>query len=139
MELFMPEKFYITTPLYYVNDEPHIGHTYTTVVADVVARYKRMRGFDVRFLTGTDEHGQKIEQAAEKQGLKPIELADRVVGKYHALWRELRITHDDFIRTTEVRHRQGVYELFKRIQANGRDDIYLGDYEGWYCTPCEAF
>ncbi|UCF79955.1 MAG: methionine--tRNA ligase [Acidobacteriota bacterium] len=132
-------KFYVTTPLYYVNDEPHIGHTYSTVVADVVARTKRLRGFDVHFLTGTDEHGQKIERAAAAQNLEPIELADKVVEKYHALWKILRISHDDFIRTTEERHRKGVYALFEKIHANGRDDIFLDDYEGWYCTSCETF
>jgi methionyl-tRNA synthetase len=132
-------KFYLTTPIYYVNDEPHIGHCYTTVVADVVARYRRMRGFEVYFLTGTDEHGQKIERAARAQKMTPIALADRVVKKYHELWKSLRISHDDFIRTTEVRHRKGVFELFKRIRERNPDDIYLSDYEGWYCTPCEAF
>ncbi len=130
-------KFYITTPIYYVNDIPHIGHTYTTIVADVIARYKRMRGFDVYFLTGTDEHGQKIERAAKKQGLKPIELADRVVDRYKILWRELNITYNDFIRTTESRHYAGVEKLLKKIWDKG--DIYLGRYSGWYCTGCEAF
>jgi len=129
--------FYITTPIYYVNDLPHIGHIYTTVVADTVARYKRMRGFDVRFLTGTDEHGQKIDRSARDQGVTPRELADRVVSRYHQLWRLLGITHDDFIRTTEPRHHAGVQELISRLQHNG--DIYKGGYEGWYCSGCEAF
>src|SRR5688572_27848597 len=100
--------FYITTPIYYVNDLPHIGHIYTTVVADVLARYRRMAGDEVRFLTGTDEHGQKIERAASKDGLTPIALADRVVARYHELWRRLEISHDDFIRTTEPRHERAV-------------------------------
>ena len=131
------KTFYITTPIYYVNDLPHIGHIYTTVVADVIARYKRMRGFDVRFLTGTDEHGQKIDRAARERGVAPKELADRVVGRYHELWRTFEITHDDFIRTTEPRHRAAVHALIARMQAKG--DIYRGSYEGWYCAGCEAF
>jgi len=129
--------FYITTPIYYVNDEPHIGHTYTTVVADAVARYRRATGWDVRFLTGTDEHGQKIERAAAKLGIAPIALADRVVSRYRALWQRLSISHDDFIRTTEPRHRLGVDRLIERMTARG--DIYLGAYDGMYCAGCEAF
>ena len=101
------ETFYITTPIYYVNDLPHIGHIYTTVVADTIARYKRMRGFDVRFLTGTDEHGQKMERSARARGVEPKALADEVVRRYHELWRQLEITNDDFIRTTEARHHAG--------------------------------
>jgi len=131
------DRFYVTTPIYYVNDVPHIGHTYTTVVADVVARYQRLKGRTTRFLTGTDEHGQKIERAAVRQGIAPQELADRVVARYHELWRLLEITHDDFIRTTEPRHHRGVEEMFKRIQSRG--DIYLDAYEGMYCTGCESF
>ncbi len=115
--------YYITTPIYYVNDLPHIGHIYTTVVADVIARYKRNRGLDVRFLTGTDEHGQNVERAAIRQGIAPKELADRVVGRYHDLWKTLGITHDDFIRTTDARHRAGVEEIIRRIQEAG--DIYI--------------
>jgi len=130
-------KFYVTTPIYYVNDEPHIGHTYTTVVADVIARYRRATGYDVHFLTGTDEHGQKIERAARAQGLEPIELADRVVSRYRALWEQLDISYDDFIRTTEARHRRGVERLIAKMEAAG--DIYLGTYEGMYCSGCEAF
>jgi len=129
--------FYVTTPIYYVNDEPHIGHTYTTVVADTVARYRRATGWDVRFLTGTDEHGQKIERAAAKLGIPPIALADRVVSRYRALWERLSISHDDFIRTTEPRHRLGVVRLLARMTAAG--DIYLGTYDGMYCAGCEAF
>lgn len=129
--------FSITTPIYYVNDLPHIGHIYTTVVADTVARYKRLRGFDVRFLTGTDEHGQKIDRSARDQGVAPRELADRVVSRYHHLWGLLGITHDDFIRTTEPRHHAGVRELIARLEGKG--DIYKGGYEGWYCAGCEAF
>ncbi|MGV8040043.1 MAG: methionine--tRNA ligase [Thermoanaerobaculaceae bacterium] len=131
------KTYYITTPIYYVNDLPHIGHIYTTVVADTIARYKRMRGFDVRFLTGTDEHGQKIDRSAAAQQITPRELADRVVGRFHELWRQLDITHDDFIRTTEARHHAGVHAVIPRMVAKG--DIYRGDYEGWYCSGCEAF
>ncbi|KDA53236.1 methionyl-tRNA synthetase [Thermoanaerobaculum aquaticum] len=133
----MARIFYITTPIYYVNDLPHIGHMYTTVVADVLARFKRMRGFEVFFLTGTDEHGQKIERAAREQGIPPQALADQVVGRYHELWRELAITHDDFIRTTQERHKAGVRELIRRMSEAG--DIYKASYEGWYCSGCESF
>jgi len=129
--------FYITTPIYYVNDLPHIGHIYTTVVADVVARYQRMRGREVRFLTGTDEHGQKIVKAALAQGITPEELANRVVRRYPPLWQALGITNDDFIRTTEPRHWAGVHEMIRRMEARG--DIYQGNYGGWYCAGCEAF
>jgi methionyl-tRNA synthetase len=130
-------SFYVTTPIYYVNDLPHIGHIYTTVVADVMARYQRLSGRNVRLLTGTDEHGQKIERAAEEEGVEPIELADRVVSRYHRLWDELEISHDDFIRTTEARHRIGVEEVVRRIQEVG--DFYTDRHEGWYCTSCESF
>jgi methionyl-tRNA synthetase len=133
----MARKFYITTPIYYVNDTPHVGHTYTTIVADVIARYRRMLGQDVYFLTGTDEHGQKIERAAQARGLAPIDLANQVVERFKSLWSTLGISYDDFIRTTEERHRRGVERLFAKIDAQG--DIYKGAYEGWYCTSCEAF
>ncbi len=133
----MGDTCYLTTPIYYVNDEPHIGHTYTTVVADVVARFRRMLGNEVHFLTGTDEHGQKIERAALSRGLTPIQLADEMVARYRALWTTLGISHDDFIRTTEERHRRGVERLFQAIQGKG--DIYKDAYKGWYCTSCEAF
>ena len=133
----MPKTFYLTTPIYYVNDLPHIGHIYTTVVADTIARAKRLRGFDVRFLTGTDEHGQKIDRAAKQQGITPKELADRVVGRYPPLWKAFDITNDDFIRTTEPRHHAGVHAMIARLEARG--DIYKGSYGGWYCAGCEAF
>ena len=129
--------FYITTPIYYVNDKPHIGHAYTTVAADVTARYKRMCGFDTYFLTGTDEHGQKMEQAAQKLGIKPIELADTNMERFKALWKTLNISNDDFIRTTEERHKKTVWKIFKKMLDAG--DIYLGEYEGWYCTPDESY
>lgn len=131
------KRFYLTTPIYYVNDEPHIGHAYTTVVADVVARYRRALGDEVRFLTGTDEHGQKIERSARARGIAPIELADRVVQRYHELWRRLHVQPDDFIRTTEARHSRGVERLIGKLVAAG--DIYLGSYDGMYCSGCEAF
>jgi methionyl-tRNA synthetase len=131
------ERFYITTPIYYVNDMPHIGHIYTTVMADILARYKRLTGAEVRFLTGTDEHGQKIEKAARDQGIEPIQLADRVVARYHSLWKTLEISHDDFIRTSEARHKRSVAEVIRRITDAG--DIYEGEYEGWYLAADEAF
>ena len=133
----MTKNFYITTPIYYVNDLPHIGHAYTTVAADILARYKRLTGYEVLFLTGTDEHGRKVEKSAEEMGERPIELANRVVKRFQDLWVKLNITNDDFIRTTEERHKQVVQVLFKKAMDNG--DIYLGHYEDWYCTPCETF
>lgn len=131
------KTFYVTTPIYYVNDKPHIGHAYTTVAADIISRYKRMCGYDVFFLTGTDEHGQKMEQSAQKQGMKPIELADKNNARFRELWKILNISNDDFIRTTQDRHKKSVLAIIKKMQEKG--DIYLGEYEGWYCTPCEAY
>lgn len=133
----MKPTFYLTTPIYYVNDVPHIGHAYTTLAADVLARYKRLKGYDVFFLTGSDEHGQKVEKAALAGGETPLELADRVVKRFQALWEKLGISHSDFIRTTQERHKQGVSHIFKQLMDQG--DIYLGEYEDWYCTPCETF
>jgi methionyl-tRNA synthetase len=135
----MSDKFYISTAIHYVNDLPHIGHIYENVVADTIARYRRLQGDDVFFLTGTDEHGQKIERSAAKQGLSPIELADRVVADHHRLNRALEISNDDFIRTTESRHRLGVYELIRRIQEQNPTDLYLGEFSGWYCQNEESF
>ena len=132
-------RFYITTAIHYVNDDPHIGHMYENVVADVVARHRRRLGDEVWFLTGTDEHGQKIERSAAKENILPIELADRVVKTHHDLWKRLDISHDDFIRTTEARHRVGVLELIRRIQERTADDIYLGEHSGWYCQSEETF
>ena len=131
------KSFYVTTPIYYVNDVPHIGHSYTTIAADTLARYKRMRGYDVFFLTGTDEHGQKIEKAAQTNNENPIELADRMVERFKDLWKILDISNDDFIRTTEDRHVKQVENVFEKMYEKG--DIYLGEYEGWYCIPCESF
>ena len=132
-------KFYISTAIHYVNDDPHIGHMYENIVADVLARHRRRMGDEVWFLTGTDEHGQKIERAAAKEGIRPIELADRVVTTHHELDRLLNISYDDFIRTTEARHRAGVLELIRRIQERNPTDIYLGEHSGWYCQSEETF
>ena len=133
----MAKRFYVTTPIYYVNDVPHIGHAYTTLACDALARYKRSRGYEVFFLTGTDEHGQKVEKAAEAKGETPLELADRVMMRFAALWDKLDISHTDFIRTSQERHKNGVCALFETIQS--KNDIYLGEYVDWYCTPCESF
>jgi len=135
----MAKPFYISTAIHYVNDVPHIGHMYENIAADVIARHRRRMGDDVFFLTGTDEHGQKVERSAAKEGVLPIELADRVVAEHHRLWTKLNISNDDFIRTTEGRHRVGVYELIKRIQERMPDDIYLGSHSGWYCQSEETF
>lgn len=134
----MGEKtFYITTPIYYVNDVPHIGHAYTTVAADVLARYHRLRGDDTYFLTGTDEHGQKIQRTAAEKGMTAQDLADRTVVNFQELWKCLGTAHNDFIRTTESRHERVVQHIFSRLLAQG--DIYKGSYEGWYCVPCETY
>ncbi len=133
----MRNKFYITTPIYYVNDQPHIGHAYTTILADVLARYHRMMGVPVFFLTGTDEHGQKVKRAAEKAGRTPKEHADATVVRFQDLWKKLQITNDDFIRTTEERHRRVVQEILSRLYEN--DDIYRSEYDGWYCVACERY
>jgi methionyl-tRNA synthetase len=129
--------FYLTTPIYYVNALPHIGHIFTTTVADTLARYLRMAGQEVYFITGTDEHGQNIERAARNEGIEPIALADRIVAKYRELKDRLEFSYDDFIRTTEARHHQGVREIIRRIEAAG--DLYTARHEGWYCSPCETF
>ena len=131
------QNFYITTPIYYVNDVPHIGHAYTTIAADVINRWHKSGGDDSYFLTGTDEHGQKIQTVAEKRGITPKELCDEVVQNFQKLWGALNIKNDDFIRTTEPRHEKVVQEVFRRLMATG--DIYKGEYEGWYCVPCETY
>lgn len=133
----MSKSFYITTPLYYVNAPPHLGGTYTTIVADTIARYKRMMGFDVKLLSGTDEHGQKIERSAKAEGISPKALADRVYSQYSDLWKRIGIEYDEFIRTTEPRHDVSVNELYTKAKANGY--IYKGSYSGWYCVSCEAY
>ncbi|HEU4964183.1 MAG TPA: class I tRNA ligase family protein, partial [Bacilli bacterium] len=129
--------YYITTPIYYPSGQLHIGHAYTTTTSDAMARYKRLRGYDVMFLTGTDEHGQKIEERAEAKGVTPIAFVDEIVASIQALWQKLDISHDDFIRTTQDRHKLAVQKIFERLLE--QEDIYLAEYEGLYCTPCEAF
>ncbi len=131
------KKFYISTPIYYPSSNLHIGHTYCTVMADAMARFKRALGYDVMFLTGTDEHGQKIQDIASKQGVKPQEYVDNVVAGIKELWATMEISYDDFIRTTEERHVTRVQELFKRLYDKG--EIYKGEYVGLYCKPCESF
>ncbi|WP_028588964.1 methionine--tRNA ligase [Paenibacillus massiliensis] len=131
------KTFYITTPIYYPSDKLHIGHAYTTVAGDAMARYKRLRGYDVRYLTGTDEHGQKIEQKAEAAGKTPQQFVDGIVAGIQELWRTLDISNDDFIRTTEERHKKVVQDIFDRLLQQG--DIYKGEYEGWYSIPDETY
>jgi methionyl-tRNA synthetase len=129
--------FYVTTPIYYVSDVPHLGHAYTTVVADALARHHRLRGDDTRFLTGTDDHGQKIERMAAERGKPPKAYADEIAAAYRAMWSRLGVSNDDFLRTTDADHEAVVQELWRRMVERG--DIYLGDYEGWYCVACEQF
>ena len=130
-------KYYITTPIYYPSSNLHIGHTYCTVMADAMARFKRLAGYDVRFLTGTDEHGQKIQDIAKEKGVTPQEYVDEIVSGIKDLWKTMEISYDDFIRTTEPRHVKRVQQIF--MQLYEKDDIYKGEYEGMYCTPCESF
>ena len=129
--------YYISTPIYYPSSNLHIGHTYCTVMADAMARFKRLQGYDIMFLTGTDEHGQKIQTYADAKGVTPQEYVDEIVAGIKDLWKTMEISYDDFIRTTEPRHIKRVQELFMRMYEKG--DIYKGNYEGWYCTPCESF
>lgn len=131
------ETFYITTPIYYPSGNLHIGHAYSTVAGDVIARYKRMQGYDVRYLTGTDEHGQKIQEKAQKAGKTEIEYLDEMIAGIKQLWAKLEILNDDFIRTTEERHKHVVEQVFERLLKQG--DIYLGEYEGWYSVPDETY
>ena len=131
------KTFYITTPIYYINDIPHLGHAYTTIAADVVARHKRLDGFEVNFLTGVDEHGQKVQDAANVKGMAPQAFVDEIVVRFTELWKRLNISNTDFIRTTEPRHQKCVQKLFNQLLAKG--EIYKGTYEGWYCIPCETF
>lgn len=133
----MKNTFYITTPIYYASGTLHIGHAYSTVAADAIARYKRQRGFDVRFLTGSDEHGQKVERKAKQEGITPKEYVDKIVSKFVELWRLLDISNDDFIRTTDDRHQLTVQKIFKQLYDQG--DIYKAAYTGHYCTPCESY
>ncbi len=130
-------KVAITTPIYYVNDIPHIGHAYTTIIADTLARYSRLKGLETRFITGTDEHGQKIEEAAKSRGKSPQAYADEISGKFKTLWDEFDISYDTFIRTTDEKHKIGVQKAFETMYNNG--DIYKDEYEGFYCVSCETF
>ncbi len=133
----MTTPFYLTTPIYYVNGKPHVGHAYSTIAADVLVRHAKVRGRRTRFLTGTDEHGQKIERTAQKEGLSAQAFVDRLIPSFTGAWEALGIANDDFIRTTEPRHAKVVSELWRRCEANG--DIYLGEYEGWYAQADEAY
>ncbi len=133
----MVKKFYVTTPIYYPNDVLHIGHAYTTLAADILARWHRLKGDDVFFLAGTDEHGKKIQEAAEKAGKKPKEFVDEMVKRIKEDWRKLDLTYDRFIRTTDKDHEKVVSEILQKVYDKG--DIYSGEYEGFYCTPCEAY
>lgn len=131
------KKFYITTPIYYPSDKLHIGHAYTTVAADALTRFKKLQGYDTRFLTGTDEHGQKIQRRAQEAGKTPQEFVDEIVAGVKDLWKLMNIDYDDFIRTTQPRHEEVVQRLFQKVYDQG--DIYKSEYSGWYCTPCETF
>lgn len=133
----MKEKFYLTTPIYYPSANFHIGHCYTTIIADAIARYKRLNGYDVFFLTGTDEHGQKIEKKAIEAGVSPKEYVDKIVDNAKDLWKSLDISYDKFIRTTDSEHVACVQKIFEKLYQQG--DIYKGEYKGLYCTPCESF
>ena len=131
------KPYYITTPIYYPSTKLHIGNTYTTVAADAIARYKRLTGYDVMFLTGTDEHGQKIQRIAEEKGITPKEHVDEIVAGIKDLWTMMNISYDKFIRTTDDYHKETVQKIFKQLYDQG--DIYKSSYEGLYCTPCESF
>ncbi|MDP2939583.1 MAG: methionine--tRNA ligase [Candidatus Omnitrophota bacterium] len=131
------DKFYITTPIYYINASPHIGHSYTNIASDCLARYYRLKGYKVHFLTGTDEHGQKVQQSAINKGLQPRDFADKAVLVFKELWQKLNISYDDFVRTTDERHIKIVQRALEILYRRGR--LYEDLYEGWYCTPCETF
>lgn len=133
----MNKKYYITTPIYYPSADFHIGHCYTTIIADAIARYKRLNGYDVFFQTGTDEHGAKIEQKAKDAGVTPKEYVDVIIENAKNLWKSLNISYDYFIRTTDESHVKAVQKIFRKLYDQG--DIYKGSYEGLYCVPCESF
>ena len=133
----MNKNFYVTTPIYYVNGEPHVGSAYTTIAADAIARYKKIKGYDVYFLTGTDEHGQKVEETAKQKGYTPIQWTDIMAPKFKNMWENLNINYSDFIRTTEERHIKAVKKILKKVHEKG--DIYKGEYSGKYCISCETF
>ncbi len=131
------KTFYVTTPIYYTNGQPHLGHAYTTIAADAIARFRKLQGYDVFFVTGTDEHGQKVEKAAKEAGKNPKQFVDELVEQFKSLWVELDIEYDVFIRTTDEHHEKAVQNVFQQVYDAGL--IYKGTYEGWYCTPCENF
>lgn len=133
----MKDKFYITTPIYYPSSNLHIGHTYTTIIADVIARFKRLMGYDVFFLTGSDEHGEKIAKVAKENNMSPKEYVDNIVAEIKKLWQALDISNDDYIRTTDEKHKSCVKKIFNKLYENG--DIYKGKYEGYYCISCESY
>ncbi len=133
----MKKTYYLSTPIYYASGNMHIGHSYTSVAADAMARYKRMRGYDVMFLTGSDEHGQKVEANAKKAGVPEKEYVDKIVDGIKDTWRVMNISYDRFIRTTDGYHIKAIQTIFKKLYDSG--DIYKGKYEGLYCTPCESF
>ncbi|MGH6954166.1 MAG: class I tRNA ligase family protein, partial [Alphaproteobacteria bacterium] len=133
----MTKRYYVTSPIYYVNDAPHIGHAYTTVACDVMARFMRLDGYDVRLLTGTDEHGQKVEKSSQRAGLEPRPFVDKMSENFRALARRMNISNDDFIRTTEERHVHACQALWLALRE--RDQIYLGTYAGWYAVRDEAY
>src|SRR3989339_1961997 len=133
----MPNKFYITTPIYYANAKPHIGHAYTTIAADVLARFHKLQGDDVFFLTGMDEHGMKIKKAAEAQNKDPQEFVDEIAGEFQNLWKKLDIKYDNFIRTTDKKHKAAIQKVLQTLYDKGA--IYKGKYEGLYCVGCEQF
>ena len=133
----MEKTYYLTTPIYYPSGKFHIGTAYTTVLADTIKRYKKLKGYETYLLTGTDEHGQKIEEVAKKQNMKPQEYVDGAAKAAKELWKLMDINYDDFIRTTEGRHEKVVQKIFDRLMDQG--DIYKGEYEGWYCVPCESY
>ncbi|MBQ4108172.1 MAG: class I tRNA ligase family protein, partial [Clostridia bacterium] len=131
------EKYYITTAIAYASGKPHFGNTYEAIATDAIARYKRQRGYDVRFMTGTDEHGQKVQNLAEKAGVTPQAYVDNVAGQIKELWKLMNVSEDYFIRTTDSYHKTAVEHIFKKLYDQG--DIYKGYYEGLYCTPCDSF
>src|ERR1700709_1987579 len=133
----MKQNYYITTPIYYVNGAPHLGHAYTSIAADVMPRFKRLDGYEVFFLTGTDEHGQKVEQAAADAGVDPQTFTDRISADFRDMTDAMGVSYDDWIRTTQDRHKASCAELWRRIEASG--NLYLGHYEGWYAVRDEAF
>ena len=133
----MKDKFYITTAIAYTSGKPHIGNTYEAILADAIARAKRMQGYDVFFMTGTDEHGQKIELKAQESGLTPKQFVDNVAGTIRGLWDKMNVSYDKFIRTTDADHEREVQKIFKKFYDKG--DIYKSEYTGLYCTPCESF